>query len=53
MIKKRGDKYCVYGEAGKRNLGCYYTKAMAEKRLKQIEYFKRKVPKTSYNIKRP
>jgi hypothetical protein len=40
MIKKSGSTYKVVSEKGK-NLGSgYKTKAAAEKRLGQVEYFK-------------
>jgi hypothetical protein len=43
MIKKVGGGYKVLSENGKKNLGGpYKSKAAAEKRLKQVEYFKRK-----------
>jgi hypothetical protein len=35
------DKWCVYSEKGKL-LGRYLTKEQAEKRLRQVEYFKHK-----------
>lgn len=38
-IVKEGDKWCVYSEDGKR-MGEYDSKAEAEKRLAEIEYFK-------------
>lgn len=38
-IKHEGSKWCVYSESGKK-LGEYDTKAEAEKRLQQIEYYK-------------
>lgn len=40
-IKHEGNKWCVYSEAGKK-LGEYDTKAEAEERLRQIEYYKQK-----------
>lgn len=40
MIKKQGDKYCVYSHDGKRSFGCYDSKEAAIKRLREIEYFK-------------
>jgi hypothetical protein len=40
MIKKVGGKYVVLSESGRR-FGTYATKAEAEKRLRQIEMFKR------------
>jgi len=41
MIVKVGDKYQVRSEGGK-PLGTYKTRAEAEKRLRQVEYFKKK-----------
>jgi hypothetical protein len=41
MIKKVRGGYKVLSEDGKKNLGGpYKSKAAAEKRLKQVEYFK-------------
>jgi hypothetical protein len=40
MIKKVKDGYKVLSEKGKNLGGPYKTKAAAEKRLKQVEYFK-------------
>jgi hypothetical protein len=43
MIKKVAGGYKVLSENGKRNLGGpYKTKKEAEKRLRQVEFFKRK-----------
>ena len=43
MIKKVKNGYRVLSENGKKNLGGpYKTKAEAEKRLRQVEYFKHK-----------
>lgn len=39
MIRKEGSKYVVRSEEGK-SLGSYGSRAAAEKRLKQVEYFK-------------
>ena len=39
MIKKVGSKYVVVAESG-RKMGTYGTKKEAEKRLRQIEFFK-------------
>lgn len=39
MIRKSGSGYDVLSESGKR-LGHYGSKEAAEKRLRQIEYFK-------------
>lgn len=41
MIKKEKSNYKVESKSGK-NLGKYKTKKEAEKRLKQVEYFKHK-----------
>ena len=40
MIKKQGGKYVVLSEKTGRRFGTYDTKAAAEKRLRQIEFFK-------------
>ncbi len=41
MIVKRKDGYYVLSENGEKNLGGpYKTRAEAEKRLRQVEYFK-------------
>jgi hypothetical protein len=40
MIKKRGGKYVVLSEKTGRSFGSYDTKAEAEKRLRQVEFFK-------------
>ena len=42
MIRKTPSGYVVYSEKGKRLSKPYKTKAQAEKRLGQIEYFKHK-----------
>ena len=43
MIKKLPNgKYQVTSEDGKKNLGTYGNQAGAEKRLRQVEYFKKK-----------
>ena len=39
MIRKMKEGYRVVAESG-RNMGTYPTKAGAQKRLRQIEYFK-------------
>ena len=39
VIKKEGNKYVIYSKTGKK-LGEYTSKKAAEKRLRQIEYFK-------------
>ena len=41
IIKKSGDEYCLKSKKGK-NLGCYPSKSGAEKREKQVRYFKHK-----------
>lgn len=41
MIVKEKGEYCVKSEDGKKKLGGpYKTKEQAEKRLREIEYFK-------------
>jgi hypothetical protein len=40
MIRKRGGKYVVVSETTGRTFGTYSTLAEAERRLRQIEYFK-------------
>ncbi len=39
-IRKKGSKYCLLSKKTKRNLGCYNSRAGAEKREKQVQYFK-------------
>jgi len=40
MIKKVGREYVVFSETTGRSFGRYRTKAEAERRLRQIEFFK-------------
>ena len=40
VIRKKGNKWYVYSETGKKLGGPYPTEAAAKKRLAQIEYFK-------------
>lgn len=40
MIRKRSGKYVVISETTGRRFGTYDTRAEAEKRLRQIEFFK-------------
>ncbi len=40
MIKRKGGKYVVLSEKTGRSFGTYVTKAEAERRLRQIEFFK-------------
>ena len=40
MIKKIGGKYVVLSETTGRKFGTYDTRAEAEQRLRQIEFFK-------------
>jgi len=40
MIKRIGGKYVVLSETTGRRFGTYDTRAEAEKRLRQIEFFK-------------
>jgi|688.fasta_scaffold585152_1 hypothetical protein len=39
IVKKDG-KYCLMSKKSNKNLGCYDTKAGAEKRERQVQYFK-------------
>lgn len=49
-IVEKGDEFCVEAESG-RSMGCYSTKAKAEKRLKQVEMFKHmKESKKAQNV---
>lgn len=47
MIKKISGKYVVLSETTGRRFGTYDTKAEAERRLRQIEFFKRARRRTS------
>lgn len=40
MIKKIGNKFVVLSEHTGRKFGTYSTKAEAERRLRQVEFFK-------------
>ena len=40
MIKKIGNGYKIYSKEGKNLGGPYATRAEAEKRLREVEYFK-------------
>jgi hypothetical protein len=42
MIKKTKSGYVVYSEKGKKLSRVYKTKTEASKRLREIEYFKRR-----------
>jgi len=42
MIRKINNKFYVYSEKGKRLSKGYSTRKEAEKRLREIEYFKHK-----------
>ena len=41
VIRKKDGQYCLIAKTG-RNLGCYDSKKGAEKREKQVNYFKHK-----------
>jgi len=41
IIKKVGNKHCVFSEDGTKNLGCSDTHEGAVKRLQQVEHFKK------------
>jgi hypothetical protein len=40
MIRKVKDRWKVISHKTHRNLGTYKTKALAKRRLRQVEYFK-------------
>lgn len=40
FIRKEGEKHCVHSHKTNKGFGCYESKAGAQKRLKQVEYFK-------------
>lgn len=42
MIKKSGDKYCVYDSSGKKKLGEHKTKEAAMRQLAAIEISKKR-----------
>ena len=46
MIKREGRKYVVLSETTGRRFGTYDTLAAAEKRLRQIEFFKHKAKRS-------
>ena len=39
MIKKLGNKYCIFSKKTGKKLSCHDTKEQAEKREKQIKFF--------------
>ena len=50
IIRKEDDGWYVYSEDGKKTLGGpYKTKAKAEERLRQVEYFKKRKQKATKN----
>jgi hypothetical protein len=40
VIKKKKGEYCLHSKKTDKNLGCYPSKSGAEKREKQVQYFK-------------
>lgn len=42
MVKRENSKYVLYSKDGKKKLGTFLTKEAAQKREKQIIYFKNK-----------
>jgi len=54
MIKKIKGKYVVLSERTSRKFGSYNTKAEAEKRLRQVEFFKylSKNPSVKKNLRK-
>lgn len=49
VVRKEGSEYCIFSKSGKK-LECKPTKAEAEKRLAQIEYFKRESNMLRVNV---
>lgn len=52
MIVKEKDGYRVLSEKGKNLGGPYKTREEAEKRLRQVEYFKRRKPAKAASARR-
>lgn len=42
MIKKQGNKYYLYSKDGSKKLGSFDSKKSAEKREREVSYFKHK-----------
>lgn len=40
-IRKRGSKHCLISKKTGRNLGCFKSKGAAQKRERQVQFFKR------------
>jgi hypothetical protein len=40
IIRKKGDKWCLSSKDGKKNLGCFDTREQAEKREREVQFFK-------------
>lgn len=53
MIKRLGGKYVVVSETTGRRFGTYDTLAEAQKRLRQIEFFKHMKAKPAGRASRP
>lgn len=51
MIKKQDGQFCVVSEDGSRSFGCYDTKEEAERRLRQVEYFKHQGDSESWFVR--
>ncbi len=41
-IVKRGSQFCVVSKDGKRDFGCFSSRKKALKRLREVEFFKRR-----------
>lgn len=52
MIKKINGKYVVLSETTGRRFGTYDTKAEAERRLRQIEFFKHRRSRSTIRTRR-
>jgi len=53
MIKKVNGRYVVLSETMGRRFGTYDTRAEAERRLRQIEFFKHLKPRSARRRTRP
>ncbi len=50
-IKKQGNEWCVFSKDGSKNLGCFPTKGEAEKRLREVEFFKKRVDTLEHAVR--
>lgn len=51
-IKKVGGEFCIFNEAGTKNIGgCFPTKKEANERLAEIEFFKKQRAEFTETVK--